>query len=126
MESPTGTSRVGLSVHEAAQVLGVSRNTIRRWCASGRLRSERVGRPQGDSIRVFLDAVPVVDAPDRDIPRDIPSDVPGDVPLTPHRDLPDIPARAEAMAAYNRELIGPLVAALERSEARAREQAETI
>ena len=126
MEPPSGTSQPGLSVGEASRLLGVSRNTVRRWCAVGRLRSERVGRPQGEAIRVFLDAIHADDALDQDIPGNIPGDVPPEVPSTPRQDVTDVPGRAQAMALYNRELIEPLVAALERSQATIREQAETI
>ena len=121
MEPPSGTSRIGLSVQEASRILGVSRNTVRRWCASGRLRSDRVGRPQGDSIRVFLDATPTDNAMGGDVPDDVPGDVLREVPTIPRQDVPDAPGRAQAMATYNRELIEPLVAALERSTARVAE-----
>src|SRR5438067_7736575 len=71
MADPAGTSQPGLSVPEAAVMLGVSPNTVRRWVATGRLRSERIPRPQGDMIRVFLDQVP------DEVPKQVP---PGEVP----------------------------------------------
>src|SRR3954471_17437297 len=49
-----GTYRPGVSIHEAAVMLGVSPTTVRRWVASGRLQSERHDRPQGEVVRVFL------------------------------------------------------------------------
>jgi hypothetical protein len=45
----------GVSIQEAAGMLGVSISTVRRWCVVGRLKSKRIDRPQGVAIRVFID-----------------------------------------------------------------------
>ena len=47
---------VTVSITEAAQRLGVSEKTIRRRLGGGTLRGERVGRPQGYTWAVHLDA----------------------------------------------------------------------
>lgn len=45
------------SLQEAATVLGVSHNTLRRRIEAGQVRAERVERPQGHVWRVYLDGV---------------------------------------------------------------------
>lgn len=49
-----GTSRYA-TVKEAAEQLGVSTETIRRMIRAGKLRAERVHRPQGSAFVVLLD-----------------------------------------------------------------------
>jgi excisionase family DNA binding protein len=116
MADPRRTSQPGLSIHEAAVMLGVSPNTVRRWCSNGRLRSERVKRPQGEMIRVFVDRntgqVPT-DVPDGEVPGNVPIEVP-----PPHQEqASDDRARAEAMVSLIRTTIGtvlgPMVAQLD-------------
>lgn len=48
----------GISVEEAARVLGVSINTIRRRIKQGKLSAEQVARPQGYCYRVHLSGAP--------------------------------------------------------------------
>jgi hypothetical protein len=45
----------GVSIQEAADLLGVSISSVRRWCATRRIHSERVLRPNGVAVRVFID-----------------------------------------------------------------------
>ena len=101
------TSQAGVSIHEAAVLLGVSPNTVRRWCAMGRLRSERVKRPQGESIRVYLD-----DAV-RQVPTEVPPvEVPRDVPPGASEQVPTGPDRSEALLAWTSSLLVPIAAEL--------------
>ncbi len=62
----------GLSIREASQRLGRSRQTIRRWIAAGKLRAEVIERPQGKAYRVYLDE-PAAEPPK--IEGDVPADV---------------------------------------------------
>jgi excisionase family DNA binding protein len=111
MADPVGTSRPGLSIHEAAVMLGVSPNTVRRWCASGRLRSERVQRPQGETIRVYVDDA-ATEVPKQVPPDEVPGDVPIEVPPTPRPQVPAEQARTDAMAALISASIAPVLAPL--------------
>ena len=97
-----------VSIKEAAARLGVSVNTIRRWIREGRLTTERVERPQGYMVYVHLpEHVPTPEHVSEEA-RD--HHVPEQVPIV--RDL----ARAEAMAAYTRSLLEPLVARMAEQE----------
>src|SRR5437763_16338762 len=107
MAGSTGTSPPGLSIHEAAVMLGVSPNTVRRWCASGRLRSERVKRPQGEMIRVYLDDERA-EVPEQVPPGEVPEDVPIEVPPTSQQQVPAEQTRADAMAALISASIVPV------------------
>jgi excisionase family DNA binding protein len=111
MADSTGTSQPGLSIHEAAVMLGVSPNTVRRWAAAGRLRSERIPRPQGDVIRVFLDQMPG-EVPKHVPPGEVPRDVATEVPPTFQTQVPVEQGRAEAMAALISASIAPVLAPL--------------
>src|ERR671921_474255 len=101
----------GLTMQEAAVALGVSLNTMRRWCATGRVRSERVSRPQGYTVRVYLDQVPTQEPPLEGAAQE-PPPTNGQEPPGTYQQAPADLVRAEAMAAYNRELVAPLVAEL--------------
>ena len=119
-----GTSQPGLSIQEAAVVLGVSPNTVRRWCATGRLRSERVARPQGDAIRVYLDGD--VPGTSRGTSQEVPDEIGHDVPP---RYVPQVPTelqRAEALAEYSAQLLAPVVAELATSRRQLVAQAEEL
>ena len=128
MEDSVGTSRSGLSVHEAAVILGVSPNTVRRRVAAGSLRSARIPRPQGETIRVYLDQVPG-EIPKQVPPGVVPGDVPNEVPPTSQVQVPDT-VRAEAMAALISAsiapVLAPLVAHLEADRQTIERQGETI
>jgi hypothetical protein len=102
-------------------MLGVSPNTVRRWCATGKLRSEQVPRPQGYAVRVYLD----------EVPSQVTSQVPPDEvlrqgPPTSHGQVPTDLLRAEAMATYTRSLLEPLVNRLAEQERTIRELAEEL
>jgi len=121
-----------LSIEDAAVALGLNQSTVRRHVREQKLPSKRIKRPQGYILRVFVPESQLADPslaqlgelgpPDSDQPGG-PSWVPTSAQLATPLDPSE---RAQAMAAYSRELLEPLVEALERSEARAREQAETI
>ncbi len=57
-------------------------------------------------------------------PEDVPEQVPTQVPPMGATQVPSELQRADAMAAYNTQLLGPLVALVERQEGTIREQAE--
>jgi len=47
----TGKADGGLTTHQAAALLGVSTQAIRRWVTAGRIRAERIMPPVG---RMYL------------------------------------------------------------------------
>ena len=108
----------GYSLQDAAAVLGVSVNTLRKRIRAGQVRAERVERPQGYIWQVNLDDVHPPDQPATDPP----------IQEGPSRlRQPAMALRqAEAMAVYTRSLLEPLVALVEQQEATIRDQAETI
>jgi len=94
----------GYSLREAAALLGIGVNTLRRKIAASQIRAEQVHRPQGYVWRVYLDG------------RYPPDEAPNPEPTgsLPHPPIP--PAPAEAIAAMIQAtltpVIGPLVAEL--------------
>lgn len=132
MSRTDGTYRPGVSIHEAAVMMGVSPSTVRRWVASGKLRSQRFDRPQGEVVRVF------VGAEQRDAPTVVreqvsEAQVPTDAP--PRADVQvSADDQAAAIAALIQTtiretltpIIAPLLAANERQAETIREQAATI
>jgi len=46
-QRPVGQPKVMLTISEAAQLLGLHRNPVRRWSTTGALKSYRIG-PRGD------------------------------------------------------------------------------
>ena len=56
MRDTAGPSREWYTVKEAAPVLQVSADTIRRWIAAGRLDAEQPGGP-GTQVRISQKAV---------------------------------------------------------------------
>lgn len=98
-----------VTVSEAAGILGVSTQTVRRMVKRGQLEGRRVVRPQGTAFVVTLPAEPM-DATDDATPT---FHATGDVErsnATP----------ATQLAAWSETFLLPLVSALERSEERAR------
>jgi excisionase family DNA binding protein len=91
-----------VTVEQAAAVLGVSASTVRRRIRQGSLRAEPAARPQGVVWLVHL-------PPDATAAADQPPPSAGVVATAPATD---------AMLAYTKTLLEPLVAALERSQAR--------
>jgi excisionase family DNA binding protein len=104
-----------VSVREAAHLLGVSSSTVHRMVRRGALRAETVARPQGIATKILIRAG---DSPARPEARAAVGQVVHGVG-TPQGDVPHAPAlmsleRAEAMAKYNAELVGPLVEQIDR------------
>jgi len=52
--APCRDGATPFTLHEAAEVLGVSLNTLRRRIAAGQVEAERVRRPQGHVWQVYL------------------------------------------------------------------------
>jgi excisionase family DNA binding protein len=110
-----------VSIKDAAARLGISVNTVRRWIREGRLETERVARPQGYVVYVYLPEQVITSeqnpegARHHQVPEQVPDrghdqHVSEQVPIM--RDL----ARAEAMAAYTRSVVEPLVARMVEQE----------
>ncbi len=116
--APSQDRSPAFTLREAAAVLGVSLNTLRRRIAAGQVRADRVQRPQGHVWQVYLDdAAPCRDRADGTVQRDGAGTV-----QQPPADL----MRAEAMATYTRSLLEPLVARLAEQEQIIRSQAEEV
>jgi excisionase family DNA binding protein len=134
MDSTPGTSHgtshngqlPGLSVPAAAAALGVSTNTIRRWIKEGSLVAERVTRPQGYALRVYLPTqVPPVStshSTSHDEPQVPPTVTSRQVPTVATAEL----QRAEALAAYGATLLAPVVAELAAARQQVAERAEEV
>src|SRR5689334_21503650 len=107
----------GYRLQDAA-VLGVSVNTFRKRFRSSRMPAERIERPQGYIWQVYLDTLQPPPQPVDDPP----------IQETPSRLQQPAPAlmQAEAMAAYTRSILAPLVSLVEQQEATIHDQAETI
>jgi hypothetical protein len=105
-------------LQDAAAALGVSINTLRKRIRSGHVSAERVQRPQGYVWQVYLDTLQSPEPPGNDPP----------IQEAPSRLQQPASAliQAEAMAAYTRSLLEPLVTLVEQQGATIREQAETI
>jgi hypothetical protein len=98
METPAA----GYSLQDAAAILGVSVNTLRKRIRDGRVRGEHVQRPQGHVWRVYLDPpASSEDPPSQEAPRRL-------------QDPPTPATQAEAITAMIQTTIatvlGPLVA----------------
>jgi hypothetical protein len=106
------------TLREGAAALGISLNTLRRRIASGQVRAEQVQRPQGFIWQVYLDgAAPSHEGANETVQRDRPGTV---------QQPPTALMQAEAMAAYTRSLLEPMVSRMAEQETVIREQAETI
>lgn len=121
MSDTSGTHRPGVSIHEAAVMLGVSPTTVRRWVANGKLRSQRFDRPQGEVVRVFVGPEKIETAP---VAREqIPElQVPTDVPPRADEQAP----ASSAMAVWSEAFLVPLVNHMAEQEATIRAQAEKL
>jgi excisionase family DNA binding protein len=109
-----GTYHGGVTIDQAAVSLGVSPSTVRRWVKSGRIKSERVVRPQGYVVLV-------------DLPERAPSTPSAEHPLQVGAQLPTAAGagveRADAMATYLASYAAKVV---EPHLATIRQQAEEI
>jgi excisionase family DNA binding protein len=123
MAHTDGTYRPGVSIHEAAVMLGVSPTTVRRWVASGKLRSERYDRPQGEVVRVFLgpeQATPATVEREQVSTVQVPTDAP---PRAEEQVSTEVPP---ALTAWSSAILAPIMAELSVSRETIRQQAETI
>jgi len=114
-----------------ASTLKVSPSTIRRWVRSGRLPSTQVVVAGGFEYRVPLEALEGVKASTEDPPEAFvnsstsPS-MKGSTNPSASTILEASVERSTAVAAYNAQLLAPLVAVIERQADTIRDQAETI
>jgi hypothetical protein len=106
------------TLREAAEVLGISLNTLRRRIAAGQVQAERVQRPQGHVWQIYLHGA---DTQEHRASSTVQQDGAGTV-----QQPPQALAQAEAMAAYTRSILEPLVVRMAEQEGTIREQAETI
>jgi hypothetical protein len=136
--SPNGTYPPGthastsplVGIKEAAEQLGVSVNTVRRWVREGKLQTEKQARPQGYTLLVHLpiDGQILTGTPTQPGAQ---TDAQAGVQEVPAQHVPSeqVPAlgdyaRAEAMATYSAKLLEPLVARLAEQEQIIRQLAE--
>jgi excisionase family DNA binding protein len=105
----------GVTVAEAATILGVSTATVRRMLKRGQLEGQRVIRPQGSAFVVMLPGQAT------DAAEDATSTLQGSG-VTPR----DNASPGAQLAAWSETFLLPLVAALERSQVTIREQAEEL
>ena len=125
MDGPAASSQhppAACTLQEAATLLGVSINTLRRKIAAGQVRAEQVARPQGHVWRVYLDGRQHAGQHAAEPADSTLQEPPGSRLQQPPTDL----QRAEAMAAYSTALLAPLVAELATTRVKLVEQAETI
>ena len=104
---------------EAAGILGVSTQTVRRMVKRGRLEGQRVHRPQGSAFLVSLpaeDGAGDTDATATQQPA-------GNVSRSKRQEQAGTP---ELMAAWSETFLGPIMARMAEQETTIREQAETI
>jgi hypothetical protein len=116
-----GPTTVGYSLQEAATLLGIGINTLRRRIAAGQVHAEQVERPQGYIWRVYLDGRhPTAD----------PTSQPANQEATGSLPHPPTVAPAEAMVSLIQTTIstvlGPLVAELAASRQTIERQGEQI
>jgi hypothetical protein len=108
----------GYSLQDAAAVLGVSVNTLRKRIRTGQVSAERIERPQGYVWQVYIDGLQPPGQPaDHPASQEAPSRL---------QQPPQVMMQAEAMAAYTRSLLEPMVALVEQQQTVIAEQAETI
>jgi hypothetical protein len=126
MQDATGGSQhppaAGYSLQEAAALLGIGVNTLRRRIAAGQIQAAQVQRPQGYVWRVYLDG------------QHPPTDPPDDPPIQKATgSLPHPPSsitQAEAMVSLIQTTIGTVLGPLMAEQAAlgqtVERQAETI
>src|SRR5919112_6348512 len=106
----------GYSLQEAAALLGIGVNTLRRRITAGQIRAELVERPQGYVWRVYLDGRHPPTQP-TDGPTN--QEAPGSL-LHPPAPI----AQAEALAALIQATLTPIVAPLVAEQAALRQTVE--
>jgi excisionase family DNA binding protein len=117
----------GLTVGQVASRLKVSPSTARRWVRSGRLPSTRVRVGDGFEYRVPLEAVEGLEGA-----MNASEEPPVEASSNPSMNgsaatvLEASVERSTAVAAYNAQLLAPLVAVIERQAEQLVRQAETI
>jgi hypothetical protein len=117
MSAPTLHPTDGYSLQDAASIIGISLNTLRKRIASGQVKAERVQRPQGHIWRVYLETEhPAIDPSDQDATLHAAEGSP-----TVQHPVAAGTLQAEAMAAYTRSILAPMVEALEHSQTRVAE-----
>jgi hypothetical protein len=124
-DAPVGSQdapTAGYSLQEAAALLGIGVNTLRRRITAGQVRGERVRRPQGYVWRVYLDgrhppSQPTNHPTDQEAPRSLPH---------PPAPLAQAEALASLIQATLTPIVGPLVEQIERKDELIREQDATI
>jgi excisionase family DNA binding protein len=110
------------TLQEAAAVLGISLNTLRRRIAAGQVRAERARRPQGHVWRVYLGTD---ERSEQHAEQHAEQEAEQDAGSTLQEPPTDV-LRAEAMATYTRSLLEPLVNRLAEQERTIRDQAEEL
>jgi excisionase family DNA binding protein len=124
---PLHAFHAGLTIGQAASMLGVSPSTVRRWVRSGRLRSDQVAVGEGFEYRIppeSLEAVKGFANPCMEPTVEASLDGSMDASAPPIVDASM--ERSAALAAYNAQLVAPLAAVIERQSETIRGQAETI
>jgi hypothetical protein len=112
----------GYSLQEAATLLGIGVNTLRRRIAAGQVRAEQVERPQGYVWRVYLDGRHPPSYPTDHPPS---QEAPGSLPQPPTQ-LAQAEALASLIQATLTPIIGPLVAELAASRQANERQADRV
>jgi hypothetical protein len=112
----------GYSLQEAAALLGIGVNTLRRRIAAGQVQAEQVQRPQGYVWRVYLDGRHPPTEPTIHPPR---QDATGSLPHPPTQ-LAQAEALASLIQATLTPIIAPLVGQLDAQRQTIERQAERV
>jgi hypothetical protein len=110
----------GYSLQEAAAMLGIGVNTLRRRIAAGQIRAEQVQRPQGHVWRVYIDGRHPTGHPANEPPmQEATQEAPGSLPHPP-----TALAQAEALASLIQATLTPIIAPLVAEQAALRQTVE--
>jgi excisionase family DNA binding protein len=120
---PSAPFTPGLTIGQAASRMGVSPSTVRRRVRSGQLRSERVTVGDGFEYRIPTEDV---EAAAGSMNPSVEPAANGSTNASAPSILEASVERSTALAAYNAELLGPLLAVIERQQDTIREQAEEL
>ena len=102
--------RAGLTIGQAASMLGVSPSTVRRWVRSGRLGSDQVSVGDGFEYRIPLEALEAMKGSTNPCADPAAN---GSTDATVLAGVDPSTERSAALAAYNAQLIAPLTAVIE-------------